>query len=121
MRKDSEYNTYKFFRRCFRIPERQSLRWCIIEEITGEKTEWRLGILLVGSDLYLDVACRRFFSQIETRAVTRRCYPAERIPHRDHYAYRAPGAAVLRKPKSYVRDIYYPALFDRELLDDRLQ
>lgn len=116
----SDYNTYRFFRRYFRIPERQLLRWCIIEEIVGEKTAWRLGVLLAGTDLYIDVACRRFFSQVEIGAVTRRCYPARRIPHRDHYEYCAPGAAVLRKPKSYVSDIYYPALFDRALLRDRL-
>ena len=73
-------------------------------------------ILVGGTGLYIDVAMRRFFSQIDIPLIERRCYPAERISRGDDYEYRSAEGWSFTCPKHYICDIYYPARFSRELL-----
>ena len=89
------YNTLRFFRVQFGLPARMPLEWCVVRETSRAGSELRLGVALKGTGLYIDVAMRRFFSQVDIPLIERRCYPC---------------------PKHYICDIYYPARFSRELL-----
>ena len=66
-----KFNTYKFIRRYYNIPGRVRLQWCIVRERTKDGVEFRLGVALVGTNKYIDVAMRRFFSCVKCRAVER--------------------------------------------------
>ena len=83
------YNTLRFFRVQFGLPARMPLEWCVVRETSRAGSELRLGVALKGTGLYIDVAMRRFFSQIDIPLIERRCYPAERISRGDDYEYRS--------------------------------
>ncbi len=110
------YNTLRFFRDQFGLPARAALEWCVVRESSRTGSELRLGVALKGTKLYIDVAMRRFFSQVDIPLIERRCYPAVRIDRKSHYEYRTAEGLSLRFPKHYICDIYYPARFSRELL-----
>jgi hypothetical protein len=92
------------------------LEWCVVRETSRAGSELRLGVALKGTGLYIDVAMRRFFSQIDIPLIERRCYPAERISRGNDYEYRSAEGWSFTCPKHYICDIYYPARFSRELL-----
>ena len=106
------FNTYKFFRRHFNIPRRQKLRWCLVKERVSDKTEIRLGISLIGTPYYIDVACRRFFMECQLPAISRKAYPAVRTVASGCYEYRVETFLKLECPKSYIEDIYQVTLYD---------
>ena len=81
------YNTLRFFRVQFGLPARMPLEWCVVRETSRAGSELRLGVALKGTGLYIDVAMRRFFSQIDIPLIERRCYPAERISRGKQTAY----------------------------------
>lgn len=110
------YNTLRFFRVQFGLPARMPLEWCVVRETSRAGSELRLGVALKGTGLYIDVAMRRFFSQIDIPLIERRCYPAERISRGNDYEYRSAEGWSFTCPKHYICDIYYPARFSRELL-----
>ena len=110
------YNTLRFFRVQFGLPARMPLEWCVVRETSRAGSELRLGVALKGTGLYIDVAMRRFFSQIDIPLIERRCYPAERISRGDDYEYRSAEGWSFTCPKHYICGIYYPARFSRELL-----
>lgn len=114
------YNTFRFFRHHFGLPARAGLEWCVVREITPAGCELRLGIALKGTELYIDVAMRRFFSQVECPAITRRCHAADRIDRKDFYEYRTADGWTLSRPKHYIRDIYRTSHFDKEMLSSLL-
>lgn len=115
-----EYNTFAFFRRYFGLPRRSALEWCVVKESTREGTQLRLGVRLKGTNLYIDVAMRRFFHEVDIPLIRRRCFPARRIGRPGEYEYRTGEGWGISKPKSYVRDIYYNSVFSKELLKTRL-
>lgn len=115
-----EYNTFAFFRRCFGLPRKAALEWCVVKESTREGTQLRLGVRLKGTSLYIDVAMRRFFHEVDIPAIRRRCFPARRIGRRGEYEYRTGDGRILVKPKNYIRDIYFNSVFSKELLKTRL-
>ena len=110
------YNTLRFFRVQFSLPARMPLEWCVVRETSRAGSELRLGVALKGTGLYIDVAMRRFFSQVDIPLIERRCYPAERISRGNDYEYRSAEGWSFTCPKHYICDIYYPARFSRELL-----
>lgn len=111
-----QYNTFRFFRDQFGLPARAALEWCVVRESSRMGCELRLGVALKGTKLYIDVAMRRFFTQVDIPLIERRCYPAERIDRKSHYEYRTAEGLVLTRPKHYIRDIYYATRFDPGLL-----
>ncbi len=115
-----EFNTFKFFRRYFEIPARIPLQWCVIRDLSALGDEFRLGVMLKGTDFYIDVAMRRFFQMLETPAVKRRCFPARRVSRKEYYEYRTEEGWTLVKPRYYIRDIYFTALFSEELIKTRV-
>lgn len=115
-----QYNTFKFFRQYFNLPRNMVLEWCIIKESTPKQTELRLGIALKGTDLYIDVAMRRFFSLIDCPAIQRCYFPARRICQKDEYQYQNPGGWVISKPKNYIRSIYSSSWYNKDLLHTTL-
>ena len=98
------YNTLRFFRVQFGLPARMPLAVSYTH------------LALKGTGLYIDVAMRRFFSQVDIPLIERRCYPAERISRGNDYEYRSAEGWSFTCPKHYICDIYYPARFSRELL-----
>lgn len=109
-----QYNTFKFIRRYFNLPSKTPLEWCIVMETTRSGSECRLGIKLKGTRHYIDVAMRRFLSEIDIPLIGRTCHSAKRIDRKDGYEYRSEEGLILRKPKHYIRDIYASSWYDRE-------
>lgn len=114
------YNTFRFFREQFRLPAKAALEWCVVKESSNLGTELRLGVALKGTRLYIDVAMRRFFTQIDCGAVSRQCIPAVRLDRKDAYEYRTAEGWGISRPKHFIRDIYRTARFDAELLESTL-
>ena len=110
------FNTFRFFRTYFGIPSSYALQWCVVEESSPIGRELRLGVQLKGTKLYIDVAMRRFFHEIDCPAITRRCFPAKRIAGKTHYNYRSSASLSITWPKSYIRDIYASSVFNKELI-----
>jgi len=106
------FNTYKFFRRCFNIPRKQKVQWCLIEERVSGQTEIRLGLWLVDTSYYVDVASRRFFTECQIPAITRVIHPAYRMLSGTDFNYVAGSDMSLLLPKSYIEDIYQTTLYD---------
>ena len=96
------YNTLRFFRVQFGLPARMPLEWCVVRETSRAGSELRLGVALKGTGLYIDVAMRRFFSQVDIPLIERRCYPAERISRGDDYEYRSAEGWSFTCPKHYI-------------------
>ena len=65
------YNTLRFFRVQFGLPARMPLEWCVVRETSRAGSELRLGVALKGTGLYIDVAMRRFFSQVDIPLIER--------------------------------------------------
>ena len=96
------YNTLRFFRVQFGLPARMPLEWCVVRETSRAGSELRLGVALKGTGLYIDVAMRRFFSQVDIPLIERRCYPAERISRGNDYEYRNAEGWSFTCPKHYI-------------------
>lgn len=109
------FNTYRFFRYYFHIPESVPLRWGIVKEwspATG--VELRLGVILTDS-LYIDVAYRKFCRCMDCGSCQRTIYPARRTSVGDNYHYRSEANILqLELEKTYIMDIYRDALYDAE-------
>lgn len=69
------YNTLRFFRVQFGLPARMPLEWCVVRETSRAGSELRLGVALKGTGLYIDVAMRRFFSQVDIPLIERPLLP----------------------------------------------
>lgn len=115
-----DFNTFKFFREYFRIPQRIALQWCVVKEASSLGTELRLGVLLKGTDLYIDVAMRRFFHQIDSPAVRRLCFPACRKDCGSDYEYRTEEGWRFIRSKRYIRDIYFTSIYHKDFSKARL-
>lgn len=111
--------TLKFLREYYRIPGNKKIGWGIIEEKTAAGTEYRLGVIVKGTDLYLDVALRRFYSRIVRRSVSREIFPAVRTScDALNYEYTAENGLSIKRSKSFISDIYYPAVYSKELEEE---
>jgi len=119
MKKIKSAETLKFLRNYFHIPESRKICWGIIEEIVENETAYRPGVCISGSSLYLDIAGRRFFSTVKTPKITRQIYPAVRRTVKDGFYFTAKekNLSIVRS-KSYIADIYYPALYSKALEQD---
>ncbi len=111
--------TLKFLREYFRIPKSRKISWGIVEETSATGTEYRLGVVIRGTNLFLDVALRRFYSQVELRSVSRKIYPAERKSNdRFNYVFIAENGLSIKCSKTFIVDIYYPALYSKQLIKE---
>lgn len=110
-----QFNTYRFFRHYFHIPESVPLRWGIVKEWTpATGVELRLGVMLTKS-LYIDVACRKFFRCMDCGCCQRVIYPARRVSEGDDYHYYSEENILqLVRSKTYIMDIYLDTLYDAE-------
>lgn len=110
-----QFNTYRFFHYCFRIPKHIPLRWGIIKEWSPAfGVKLRLGVILTNS-LYIDVAYRKFDRCIDCGSCQRTIYPAHRISEGDYYHYYSETNCLqLVLEKTYILDIYRDALYDAE-------
>lgn len=115
--------TLKFLREYFKIPASKKISWAIIEETSANgKTEYKPGIYIEGSNVYLDIAKRRFFSKVSNRTISRRVYPANRTTEKLSYRYTAKENPMLMicRSKTYIADVYYPAIYSKELENEML-
>lgn len=109
------FNSYKFFRKHFSVPPKKKMQWCIIEETTSEGTSLRLGINIIGTQYFIDVARRRFFMECHSSVLNREVYPAHRVARKKDFDYISESGRALTLPKSYIADIYQTAIFDDHL------
>jgi hypothetical protein len=122
--KSKNYESIRFLREYFHIPRTKKVSWCLVEE-KNEKTgdrDIRLGLQIAGSDLYLDVAARRFYTAGTCGPITRNLYPAIRRSYNHVYWFIAGEQPYLSKEvsKTYIADIYYPAMYNKNLLAEQL-
>ena len=118
--KNINCNSLAFFRNYFQIPYSRKLSWALIEETANGATEIRLGVVFSQTPhLYIDVAMRRFFTEING-AFSRKVYPAHRKALRDAFLYTVENGLTLQTSKSFIDDIYFSALYSPELLRQRL-
>ena len=119
--KNFYFNSFCFLRRYYNIPKSRKLSWCIIKECTRSGTELRLGASLVGTNTYIDIARRRFFSEVKLPAIERTVFPAKRSSQGAAYKFLCPNnGCEISKPKSYMEDIYNVALYTPELMKKTL-
>lgn len=116
--------TLTFLREYYRIPKRMKLQWCIVEEVSRSRSgeperELRPGVLLSGTNLYIDIAQRRFFSTLKIGNVSRTAHAAKRTGDGNHFVFSADGLTV-RVDKNYVQDLYYTSVYREELLKTTL-
>lgn len=111
--------TIAYLREFFRIPKGKRLRWCIVKEVSQSGTELRLGVMFVGTNLYIDVAERRFFSATNCAGVERSVYQAWRksLPNGCEFSS-SDGGLSIQKPRNYIADLYRSAVYDKELLGE---
>lgn len=108
--------TLKFLREYYRIPRNKKIGWGIIKETTAAGTEYRLGVIVRGTDLYLDVALRRFYSRVLRRSVSREIFPAVRKSCDTlNYEFTADNGLSIKRSKTFITDIYYPAVYSKQL------
>lgn len=111
--------TLKFLREYFRIPGNKKIGWGIIEEINASGTEYRLGVDIIETNLFLDVALRRFYSKVQLRSISRKIYPAvRRSCDRLNYEFVAENGLRIKRSKTFIADIYYPAVYSKELEEE---
>jgi hypothetical protein len=121
MEKKFFYNSYCFLRRYFNIPKSRKLSWCIIKETTRSGTELRLGASVVGTNKYIDIARRRFFSEISLGGVQRVVYPAKRMSQGEDFVFQSlQDSCRITKSKGYIEDIYNISWFSPELIKKTL-
>lgn len=84
------YNTLNYFRETYRIPANIKLQWGLIKEVSLKGEEIRLGVILKGSAVFIDVAERRLRSRCDFLCVKREIYPAIRIRQdKQSYCFKA--------------------------------
>jgi hypothetical protein len=111
-----------FLREYFRIPKHYKTNWCLVEEDDLDSCVIRLGLQINNGNTYVDVANRCFASSGRCGCVVRKIYPATRSSLGRSYRFQALDKPEIIKDvsKTYISDIYYPAYFRKELLNDKL-
>ena len=121
MKKKENKETLKFLREYFKIPANKTIGWAIIKEVADYPC-CKPGVYIEGSDLFLDIAEKRFYTNYSSPLIFRRAYPATRTAQKHTYRYTAkdnPQLSITRA-KTYITDIYYPAIYSKELEKDKL-
>lgn len=119
----SGVETLKFLRSYFQIPKSKKISWGIIEETVKGVTKLRLGVFFPNSKLYLDVARRRFFTETDSAVnncgITRHIYPAKRKLNGYSYIFTNKEKNIgVEYSKRFIADVYYFALYSKELEND---
>ncbi|MDO4162334.1 MAG: hypothetical protein Q4D80_04955 [Pseudomonadota bacterium] len=113
-----------FLREYFRIPANKKIGWGIIEECLEKngKTEYRPGVYIENSRVYLDIAKRRFFTQMSSPLISRCIHPAVKTRQGLACCYTAKDNKNLSivRSRTYITDIFYPAIYSKELEENLL-
>jgi hypothetical protein len=113
-------NSLAFFRKHFRVPKKVKLQWCILVKNDNPLTK-RLGILVTGTNKAIDVPQRRFIQVNIGDEDGFSAYPARKTRTRHNINYFSlDGKATLTTPESYIKDIYFRAIYSRELIEQFL-
>ena len=113
--------TLKFLREYYRIPQNKKICWGIIKEVSSTGTEYRLGVIIKGTNLFLDVALRRFYSTVVLTRVSREIFPATRRScDKLSYEFVAENGLSIKRSKTFISDIYYPMIYDKHLEEETL-
>lgn len=105
----------KFLRKHFKISARKKISWGIIEEKSdvNNRISYKPGVYIEDSNLFLDIAARRFY----TANGYKKIYPATRKAERLCYRYTVkdnPELSIVRS-KTYIADILYPTIYSKDL------
>lgn len=117
------YNSFAFFRKYYHIPESCRLSWALVIEKFSDNTEVRLGIIFTDRPgTYLDVAMRRFFSEVTifNGNGVRKAFPARRIAEKDRYRFVCEDGLTAEFPKNFIRDIYFTSVYTPDIFRHRL-
>lgn len=95
----------------------KEVEWCLIEETTAGGTSYKLGLSVIGTRLYVDVAARRFFSTVNLREFSRKIYPADEIESQEVIVFEArdDNEKYIILPPTFLEDIYGVMLYDKSL------
>ncbi len=111
----------KFLQEYFRIPANKKIGWGIIETQEKDKDPvYALGIYIQNSNVYIDVGKRRFFSEVSNAMIKKKIHPARQIKSGFGCCYKAkdnPNIKIFRS-KSYLADVYYTAIYSKDLEED---
>lgn len=106
----------KFLRKHFKISARKKISWGIIEEkstVNSQISYYKPGVYIEDSNLFLDIAARRFYTANSCKKI----YPATRKAERLCYRYTVkdnPELSIVRS-KTYIADILYPTIYSKDL------
>ncbi len=116
----------KFLREYFSIPKSAKVCWGLIEEkLHHEEVALRPGLIVAkrrngNEKIYLDIAQRRFYTEIELCEVSRKIYPAQRKCRSNCDIWIADNGLNARRGKGWVEDIYYPAVYNENFKNELL-
>lgn len=116
----------KFLREYFSIPKSAKVCWGLIEEkLHYEEVAVRPGLIVAkrrngNEKIYLDIAHRRFYTEIELNEVSRKIYPAQRQCRKNYDIWIADNGLNARRGKGWVEDIYYPAVYNENFKNELL-
>ena len=116
----------KFLREYFKIPKSAKVCWGLIEEnLHHEEVAVRPGLIVAkrrngNEKIYLDIAHRRFYTEIELNEVSRKIYPAQRQCRKNYDIWIAANGLNAKRGKGWVEDIYYPAVYNENFKNELL-
>ena len=116
----------KFLREYFSIPKSAKVCWGLIEEnLHHEEVAVLPGLIVAkrrngNEKIYLDIAHRRFYTEIELNDVSRKIYPAQRQCRKNYDIWIADNGLNARRGKGWVEDIYYPAVYNENFKNELL-
>lgn len=120
--KTKKIESKSFLHEYFRIPSSIVTDWCIIEEIANKEQSLRFGLWIKDTKLYLDIAHRRFYTAGSFGPIARKIHPAEKrkIKGQLTLTSRDNPDMIICLPNSFMADVFYPAIFQRSFLKDKL-
>lgn len=113
--------TIGFFKNIFNL-HGKVVRWAVVEEISSNITDYKPGLFIKGSRVYVDLYARRFYSTVKLDFLERKVYPARRV--------RAEGGAIVLEakdapdkyvilPQTFINDIFGTTIYG-EWMEGRL-
>lgn len=117
----------KFLREYFKIPKYVKVCWGLVEE---ERVGIEVSVrpcLIVGTSheggkkIYLDIAQRRFYTEVSLQYFDRKVHPAKRQCRKDCDVWITKnGRLNASRSKNWVQDIYYPTIYNKNFKDELL-
>ncbi len=108
--------TFDFLKTVFNLHGKK-ISWGVIEVLTSTKCEYHAGLIIKGSNLFVDLCERRFYSPVSLPELSRQIYPARRVPCGNKVTFEVVDNSFkhVTLSKNFIRDIYGVAWYTPEL------